>query len=91
MDDYQAELWDIQRTIREAQLSNRWYRTAHKSCCDFCSYFNLCTTGNFKPDDQLPEGFIRVYDINPELNNANSTPACVEQAIAAAPAYEPQF
>ena len=61
-----AELWDIQRTIREAQLKGRWYRTCNRNTCPFCSYYELCSTG-YDPASGTPEGFDRVDDVNPEL------------------------
>lgn len=67
MEQYQRELWDIARAYREAQRSDSWYRTAHKDSCSYCAFFGLCTSG-FTPTDSLPEGFVRVDDIHPELS-----------------------
>jgi hypothetical protein len=63
--EYEYELWSIQQTIREAQKTNRWFKTAGK-CCDWCSYFSVCTS-NWQDGDSLPEGFIRVANKHPEL------------------------
>ncbi len=63
--EYEQDLWSIQQTIREAQKTNRWFRSAGKSC-DWCSYFGPCTS-NFQPSDPLPEGFVFVEDRHPEL------------------------
>lgn len=70
--EYESELWDIQQTIREAQRNERWYRTSNKNTCGFCSFFDLCTSGFDAIRDVLPEHFIKVTDLHPELErNAN--------------------
>ena len=72
--EYEEELWDIQQTIREAQKSNRWFRTVNKNTCGFCPYFDLCSNREFDPNGPLPIGFVRVEDPHPELslNRENS-------------------
>jgi citrate lyase gamma subunit len=76
--DFQVELWDIQKTLREAQLTNRWYRTVGRDTCPWCPYFGLCTS-KFNPTTGLiPEGFQYVVDKHPELEglaNASNSPA----------------
>ena len=67
---YEYELWDIQRTIRDAQVHDRWYRTANTHTCQFCPFFGPCTTG-WTPTDALPEGFVRVTNKHPELGEAS--------------------
>ncbi len=68
LEEVREELWDIQRTYREAQLSGRWYRTVNRNTCPYCSYYDLCTSG-FDPErDVLPDGFERVSDVHPELS-----------------------
>jgi len=64
--EFQVELWDIQRTIRDAQANDRWYRTATKNTCPWCEYFDLCSTG-WKVGDALPEKFRQSESANPEL------------------------
>lgn len=66
--DYQYERWEVAQTIREAQRNNRWFRTVSKNTCNFCAWFTLCTN-SFDPEN-LPEGFIRVENIHPELAEA---------------------
>ena len=66
--EFKAELWDIAKTIREAQTNDRHYRTVSKQTCPFCSYVGLCER-NFTPGkDSLPEHFVRVENVNPELS-----------------------
>lgn len=79
VNDYQHELWDIQRTIRDAQLSGRWYRTVGRNTCGYCSYFDVCSTNQQINPAQPPSGFEIIPNVHPELgkdnnvNNVNST------------------
>ena len=72
IEEYEHELWQIQKTIRETQLSGRWFRTVDKNTCTYCPFFGICSAGSFNPDGPLPEGFIKVSNINPELSNGHS-------------------
>lgn len=83
---YQVELWDIQRTIREAQLNQRWYRTVNKNTCGYCPYFSICT-GGAELGAVPPEGFEYVYDKHPELERdlrekANGSSSTTETAAS---------
>lgn len=66
VEEFLSELWDIQKTLRECQVQNRWYKTVSKDTCSWCPYFGLCSA-KFNPNDSLPQGFIRIEDIHPEL------------------------
>lgn len=73
LEQYQYELWDIQRTLREAQRTNRWYRTVSRNSCQLCPYFDLCS-GGFDPSvDPVPEGFKMLTNIHPELKEVSFT------------------
>jgi hypothetical protein len=67
----QDELWDIAKTIRDAQLNDRWYRTTTKNSCSFCFAFDICTNGFDPARDSLPEGYERVANLHPELEFNN--------------------
>lgn len=75
--ELEAELWDIQKTVRDAQLHERHYRTTSKHVCQFCSVFDLCK--GFDPEsDTLPDSFQRTSILHPELlevTNGNSAAA----------------
>lgn len=75
LEEWQAEMYEVQRTISEAQKYGRWFKTVSKNTCDHCPYFGLCSTG-WQPDDKLPSGFVKLNDVHPELrdSNVNSTP-----------------
>lgn len=61
------ELWDIQRTLREAQLAKRWYKSASQHTCPFCPYFGLCSSQFDPAEDVPPDGFVALSDVHPEL------------------------
>jgi len=85
LEEYESELWDIAKTIREAQTQKRWYRTASKNTCDFCSFFSLCTSSIDAEKGALPDGFVRVEDVHPELerNQKNEYSTTAETASPA--------
>lgn len=93
--EYEADLWDIQQTMREAQRTGRWFRTVNKNTCGFCAYFDLCCNREFDPDGALPVGFVRVDDVHPELSlnreesnvsRHGTSPTTTEETIPASPA-----
>lgn len=65
--EWQEEMWDVQKSIRDAQNNNRWFKTVSFSTCPHCAYFALCTQRYNPATDALPEGFQIVDDVNPEL------------------------
>lgn len=67
-DDFRAELWDVAKDLRQAQLSNRWYRNVTRNC-DNCPYFELCAGLKVIEPGMVPEGFIVVNDVHPELQS----------------------
>jgi hypothetical protein len=69
--EYEEEIWQIKDTIRQAQKSGHWFKTANKQTCSFCNAFNLCTSG-WKQGDPLPEGLQFVKDTHPELEREES-------------------
>jgi hypothetical protein len=66
--EWQAEMWDLQKSLRDSQVNNRWYKTVSFATCPNCPFFALCTQ-RFNPSgsDSLPEGFAYVENVNPEL------------------------
>ncbi len=73
LEDYAYELWDIAHAIRDARNNNRWYRTANKNTCSWCSYYGLCTSKFDLSSGQLPEGFEVVTNVHSELELENVT------------------
>lgn len=68
LNEYARELWDIQRDMRDAELNEKHYRTVNKNTCEFCSYFGICSSNRDVAGD-LPDGFVRVPDVHPELGD----------------------
>jgi len=65
----QAEFWDLQKVIREAQNSGRWFRTVSRDSCPWCSYFSLCSS-KFNPQTGvLPDEFQYLENRHPELSS----------------------
>jgi CRISPR/Cas system-associated exonuclease Cas4 (RecB family) len=64
--EFESELWEVQKTIRDSQNQNRWFRTVGKHTCDFCAYFSLCNSG-YNPDGFIPDGFVKVENVHQEL------------------------
>lgn len=82
--EYESELWEVQQTIRDAQKSGKWYRTANRHTCEFCSYFDLCCGGFDPSKDRLPESFVQLSDVHPELKKEPAHVNCPEPTAAAA-------
>jgi hypothetical protein len=87
--EYEAELWEIQLAIRDAQKSGHWYRTVNKNTCGYCPYFDLCTSGR-QLNGIPPEGFEFVYDRHPELGRMTDGTSSTETTAPSATATERQ-
>ncbi len=90
IEDYQTELWDVQRILREAQLSGRWYKTVSRSCV-YCPYFSICADKTpVSREAPPPPGFEFVSNVHPELtqigelNVINASSATAETETCAA-------
>jgi len=66
--EFMAEIWEIQQTIRDAQLKGRWFRTVGRDTCPWCEYFALCSTKWNPTDAVLPQGFQIVANVHQELD-----------------------
>ena len=65
--EFESELWDVAKTIRDAQVNDRHYRTANKMTCQWCQYFDICCSGFKFGRDVLPDNFVVLEDLHPEL------------------------
>lgn len=81
--EYQHELWDIQLEIREAQRTGRHYRTVSRNTCQYCSYFEPCSTSQQIDQANLPMGFEILSDPHPELINVSITTKTTTASAAA--------
>lgn len=61
------ELWHTQKLLRECQRGGRWPRNTHACLKPFrCPYTDICFNG-INPEKSLPEGFVRIDNVHPEL------------------------
>jgi len=67
IDELLDEIWDVQKTLRDAQLRNRWYKTVSRDTCSWCPYFGLCSSRFDPSTGEVPEGFIWLKNPHPEL------------------------
>ena len=68
IEEMQHEMWSIQKTIREAQLNQRWFKTVSRDTCSYCPFFGLCTSSyQHIPGGIAPEGFVHLANLHPEL------------------------
>lgn len=80
-----AELWDIQKTMRDAQIHDRHFRTVNKQTCQFCQLFDPCTSKFDPTTGAVPVGFERVADVHPELERSqDAADSPVDSTSAAA-------
>ena len=87
--EFEHELWAVQQAIRDAQNTNRWFRTVNRHSCKYCSFFDPCCTNQEINPASPPIGFEIVTDLHPELSNVNRTaadPARTETSAAPAAA-----
>lgn len=74
LDEYRAEQWTIQQTIREAELNQQKWGIAawprNTSACTMpyrCPYLDICRGMKGDPSEQTPEGFKVADRLHPEL------------------------
>ena len=73
LEECAQEIWQIQKTMREAQLNGWWFRTVGRDTCKYCPYFDLCSCGFDPAVDPVPDGFEVVADVHPELSREEDT------------------
>jgi len=67
IEEAMEEFWDLQKTLQEARLHDRWYRTVSRDTCPYCPFFALCSS-KYDPAGPLPEAFVRVENPHQELD-----------------------
>jgi len=72
IEEFKAELWDVQLSVRDAQKNGRHYRTVNRNSCGFCTYFDLCCTGQEINPAYPPAGFTILTDPHPELERVEN-------------------
>jgi len=69
LDEARYELWQWGKILRECQRHGRWPRNTG-ACMGFgrCVCWDLCTGGFDPADGIVPEGWMQVEDVHPELS-----------------------
>jgi hypothetical protein len=76
----EAELWEIQLAIRDAQKTGHWYRTTGKNTCVYCAYDSICDR-KLEPGE-IPEGFEILGTKHPELEGELNVSSSCSPAAA---------
>ena len=73
LDEARYDVWQTAKIIRECQKHNRWPRNT-SVCIGFgrCPYFDLCTNGFDIAAGVVPEGFVQLTNVHPELTEGDS-------------------
>lgn len=78
--EFLSELWDIQKAIRDAELNDRHYRRTSACTSPYrCEFLDVCHGG--MDIGHLPEGFIVLDNVHPELENDNGNSSATNGAI----------
>ena len=67
LQEFQLELWQQARQLREAQRHGRWFRNVGKMTCDYCQFSDLCLQGIHVEPDKPPAGYEILADVHAEL------------------------
>ena len=67
--EFDFELWGMSRLLADCKRFGRWPRNTG-ACIGFgkCPYFTLCTEGWKANNGDVPQGYVRVDDVHPELS-----------------------
>lgn len=89
--EMQTEAWELQKTIRAAQRNGRWFKTIGRETCPACPFFELCSS-QYQPDGGVPEGFVRLKNVHPELESPPyQSAASTKSKASSIPAEEIPF
>lgn len=68
LDDAARDLWQTAQIMRQCELHN-WWPKNDSACRVFskCPYFKLCTTGFPMDTGEIPDGYVMLDDVHPEL------------------------
>ena len=67
LQEFQTELWQQAKQLREAQRYGRWFRNVGKMTCDWCQFTNLCLQSIDVDRNNPPVGFEILDNVFPEL------------------------
>jgi len=68
IEEFQYELWQMTKLLHDCEKNHRYPRNTG-ACIGFgrCPYFELCTNGFDIHSDTIPDNFVKVDDVHPEL------------------------
>lgn len=79
--EFEEELWQQQADLTQTQAIGSWYRNT-SACINnnaSCEYLALCSQGSYRSlGEEVPEGYVKLDNINPELEgslHANRNPS----------------
>jgi hypothetical protein len=77
LEEYRHELWQQQRTIREAQKTGRWFRNTAACLQPYkCPFFALCSDNHrHEPNAPAPPGFVYLDNPHQELTSKGDNAA----------------
>ena len=88
IDEFLHELWQQQKAMRQAELTNRYYRNTGACTSPYrCEYLDICHGCAEIANGVVPEGFKRLDYVHPELeerDNADRTSETPAGATTAA-------
>lgn len=83
---YESERWQQQLALRSAQKTGHWFRNpgSCRSHYGSCEYLPICHRGDL--ENTVPDGFIRLAWVHPELSSPEASPATSTATQEASPA-----
>lgn len=69
LSEFQLELWQQAKQLRESQKNNRWFRNVSKITCVYCQFRDICLNSIAVDPSSPPSGFEILDDIHPELQH----------------------
>ena len=89
LDEFRLELYQMQRAIRQAELTGGWFRNTAACLHPYkCPFFEPCMAGVW-PVVDVPPGFVRVDDTHPELKEDQNGSPDKSTTQESAASYDP--
>jgi len=70
--EFQLELWQQAKQLRESQRAGRWFRNISRQTCEWCDYSDLCLNSVKINLDEPPAGFVVRDTAHPELSKGDT-------------------
>jgi hypothetical protein len=69
LEEHRSDIWQQAQTLNTCHLRGLWFRNVSRMTCPFCEFADLCLQGIKVNPDEIPNGFVRLDDPNPELSD----------------------